>query len=331
MSKRITAVVPVLVVVLASSSALAASLTPAGIAQGFTLSTFVDQIPNNGQVGPVGIGFPGSNQVMISGYANGTIRVFSDSDGQHYSAGALGPTNYGSNNAAGLTTLGGKVYLALQASGRVDEVNADGSFNHQFAGSFPGATGIVGNPSNGHLYVSNPFGGGTIWEVNPLTGLAIGNFGGNADGLTLSADNMILYAEVNDHILGYDLINPAHPAVFDSGAISGADGVALGTGTLAGKMFVNTNFGQVVQVDIATHAQTVIMTGGTRGDLVNVDPFNGTLLLTQTAEVLRLTPPSGGGFEGSGVPLPGAVSAGLALFALLGCGSLIRSRRQAAC
>lgn len=59
------------------------------------------------------------------------------------------------------------------------------------------------------------------------------------------------------------------------------EGIALGTCTLAGKAYVNTNGGTVVEVDLTTSALTVIPTGGSRGDFVTVDP-NNSLLLTQT-------------------------------------------------
>jgi hypothetical protein len=77
------------------------------------------------------------------------------------------------------------------------------------------------------------------------------------------------------------------------------DGSALGTGTLSGNIFVNTNSGTLVELNLATKVQTVIASGGSRGDFVEADP-NGSLLLTQSDSVLRLTAPEGGGFA----PLP---------------------------
>ena len=79
--------------------------------------------------------------------------------------------------------------------------------------------------------------------------------------------------------------------VFDSGAISGGvDGIALGKGPVAGNLFVNTNGGTVVEVNLATAAQTLIASGGSRGDFVTVDPNNGTLLVTQSDRIMRLVP-----------------------------------------
>jgi hypothetical protein len=57
------------------------------------------------------------------------------------------------------------------------------------------------------------------------------------------------------------------------------DGTAIGTGPLAGNIFANTNGGTIVEVNLATLAQTPIASGGSRGDFVTLDP-NGTLMVT---------------------------------------------------
>jgi hypothetical protein len=99
----------------------------------------------------------------------------------------------------------------------------------------------------------------------------------------------ILYAATGGRAEGFDITTEAK--VFDSGTISGwPDGIALGKGPVAGNLFVNTNGGTVVEVNLATSVQTVIASGGSRGDFVTVDANNATLLLTQTDRIMRLTP-----------------------------------------
>ncbi len=79
--------------------------------------------------------------------------------------------------------------------------------------------------------------------------------------------------------------------MFKTQAIAdGPDGIAVGVGPVAGNLFVNTNGGRVVEINQTTGAQTVIATGGSRGDFVTVDPNDGTLLLTQSDRIMRLVP-----------------------------------------
>jgi DNA-binding beta-propeller fold protein YncE len=166
----------------------------------------------------------------------------------------------------------------------------------------PQATGIATNPVDGTIYVST-IGNGVIFKVNPTTQVQIPFIFAAADGLTVNATGTILYAEVGGHILSYNAITGAF--LQDLGAIAGADGTAIGTsGNLLGKLFVNTNFGQVSEIDTSTLTQTLIASGGTRGDFVTVDPLTDTLLITQTDDILRLTP-TGGGFT---PPVPGPIA-----------------------
>ena len=128
----------------------------------------------------------------------------------------------------------------------------------------------------------------------------------------------MLYAAVaGSHIYAYNALTGAF--IQDLGFVSGgADGTAIGqSGSIAGDLFVNTNDGHVIEIDTTTLAQTIIASGGSRGDFVTVDP-NGTLLLTQTDDILRLTPINGsfnvpGPIAGAG--LPGLMFAGGGLLA----------------
>jgi hypothetical protein len=106
----------------------------------------------------------------------------------------------------------------------------------------------------------------------------------------LTADGSTVYSATGGHVLGFNTATGAQ--VFDSGAITGVDGTAIGIGQFAGTLFANTNDGRVVEVPLNGAPQIVIASGGSRGDFVTVDPHDGSLLLTQTSTVLRLTGPS---------------------------------------
>ena len=115
-----------------------------------------------------------------------------------------------------------------------------------------------------------------------------------ADGLAFDPTTGILYAACDsdaegDRVEGFNVTTEA--LVFESGTIAGGpDGIALGTGPVAGDLFANTNGGTVVEMNQATAAQTIIASGGSRGDFVTVDPNNGTLLVTQSDRIMRLAP-----------------------------------------
>ena len=294
-------------------------LSPSATADGFTLSTFASGFPNTGfnGVGPVGIAFPNSGGVMVTSYANGlVIRFPTDTDGQSY-PGASQVSGY--NHPAGLVNDGGHIYMAVQGGGNVWQLNDNGTINHHVT-SLGGATGIAVNPTNGHLFVS----AGDLFDINPSNGATVdysahhSGIGSGTDGLTFSPDGKTLYAALFGQGIQAIDVATGHQIFFTP--ISGSDGTALGTGTLAGELFANTNFGQVIEISLASpQTHTLIASGGSRGDFVTVDP-NGTLLLTQTDRILRLTAPAGGGFAGA-APEPASLTlAGLGGLALLGYG-----------
>ena len=298
------------------------TLTSAATQAGFGLSVFASGFPSNGGAGPVGIAFTGSGGVLVTD-VTGILRVFAtDTDGQT-AASASVAQNYGVNNAIGLAQVGNNYYMTQQGNSDLVQVNANGTFNQVIVTGLPFATGVVADPINGHLFVSTPTTNNSIYEIDPIaktkTVLETGTY---VDGLTLSSDGKLLYgASNNGHIYGFSTTTGAR--IFDSGFIAnGVDGAALGTGSLLGNIFVNTNFGTVYEVNLATLATTQIASGGSRGDFVTVDS-NGTLLLTQTDSIYRLTAPAGGGF--GSVPEPSSI-----LLVGMGCvGTLIQARRKA--
>ena len=285
----------------------AAALTSTAVTDGYGLATFVAGITGgNPCCGPVGVYNTTGGNIMIGNYGTGRSRAFGDTNGQVWTSGTVAATNYGGSNVTGFASLGGNFYAAEQSRGKVITIDA-GNRTSDLA-SIVGATGIVGDAATGLLYVSN---GVSVSSVNPIGG-AVSLFASQgADGLSLSADGSILYMAINGtgHLLGFN--TSTHLQVFDSGFIAsgpslGIDGTALGSGTLAGNIFVNTNGGLLIKVNLTTLAQTVLVSGGSRGDFVTVDANDGTLLFTQTDSVMRLTAPTGGGFVGN-VPGTGVV------------------------
>jgi DNA-binding beta-propeller fold protein YncE len=298
-------------------------LTKAAQDAGFGLTTFAD-----GFAAPIGMAFPAGGGVMVTNYPAGQIVLFAtDTDGQHYSGGTK--VN-GYSSPAGLTSSGGKIYLAEQGNGRVVQLNDNGTLNHLVT-TMAGATGLTTNPTNGHLFLSTTTASGHVFDIDPTTGATIdwtathGGSGAGADGLTFSADGKTLYAAIfGQSIQAYDLATGTKTF---SAAVPGSDGTALGTGNLDGFIFANTNFGQLIEINLKTGVQTVIGTGGSRGDFVEVDPSNGTLLLTQSDRVLRLTAPPGGGFGTAPAP-PAFVLAGVGALCL--GGFALRRRKTSA-
>ncbi len=290
------------------------ALTTAGINAGFDLSLFATHFPTAFGIGPLGIAFPtpssgNTHPVLVSNFPGGVQLFPDDVDGQDS---ATTPTaqNYGFLDALGLAQLGNAIYMTGK-NGLVIQIKPDGSFDQNIVNLGGQLNDIVPDPTNGHLFVA--FQDGGIDDVDPLAKVFTPFISlPNSDGLVLSPDGNILYVESSGHILGFN--TSTNQQVFDSGFISGADGTALGAGKLAGFLFVNTNYGEVWQVDLSNpNNKTLIARGGSRGDFVKVDPYDGSLLLTQTDSIYRLHAPSGASFGSSGPADPEARGVVLAL------------------
>jgi hypothetical protein len=258
-------------------------------AAGFGLTTFATGFPEHSNEGPLGVAFPTTGGVLVDD-ASGNLRLFpTDTDGQN--AGSFAPIN-GISYAFGLGLLNGTIYMS-QGSNVVKLIN-NGASTQIVVSGIPGASAVLADPFNNMLYVDRSGNGAPIYVVDPVAQTVNVFENVQADGLALSADGKTLYAAIDGggligNVLGFDITTKA--LVFDSGKIGGGpDGIALGKGPVAGNLFVNTNGGTVVEVNLATAAKTVIASGGSRGDFVTVDPNNGTLLLTQSDRIMRLVP-----------------------------------------
>ncbi len=276
-------------------------LTAAGTAQGLNLTTFASGFSNRGDgLGPIGIGFAPGGNVLVSVEGSGPSYVYNflnANNGQ--SAGSVSPVVVsGNNTVGGIAQIGNTMYMAQAGLNQVVQLNANGTPG-AFVAAFTNPVALAANPNTGHLFVSTYL--GAIYDLNPSTGVATVLNTDHADGLTYDPTTNTLYAAQNasggDNILGFNATTGAQ--VFNSGSLAAygdPDGTAVGYGALAGNLFVNTNQGTLVEINLTTLATTLIASGGSRGDLVNVDPNDGSLFITQTDSVLRLTGPSGSGF-----------------------------------
>jgi hypothetical protein len=285
------------------------TLTAAGVAEGYQLSVFASGFPStdfNG-VGPISTGYPVGGGVLASSYADGKVyRFATDTDGQTVAAnGVASVTNYGA--PTGIASANGNIFMALQGTGDIVKIDSNGNYLSTLTSGLGFVTGLTSFGNN--LYASNV--STAIFKVDATTGAAVALVGGAFDGLGINFDGSLVFGEAGQHIYGYHTSDGSY-ANFDSGFISGADGAALGSGGLLGKLIVNTNFGEVWEVDLNTSIQVLIANGGSRGDLVSVDTAgNGSLLLSQSDSIVRLTNDNGGFQGGITTPEPATWATGM--------------------
>ncbi len=280
--RKLLSLVSATALLLTVGSSHALTITAAGNSLGFSLTTFVSGIPSN-PYGPLGIAVNSSGQVLVNSYPDRKNYLFNNSDGQ--TLGDAISSVYTGRSVAAMTLANGSVW---QSGGPLARLNDDGSIAQIFS-TITLNHGIWTNPVNDHIIAQGtaPGLGYGLLDIDvsgttPTTRLI--NTAGT-DGLTVSSDGTTLFTVSGS----YDIASGALIASYN---IPGADGMGVITSpgnSLDGKVVVNTIYGNVILLDPVTLTQTLIAHGGTRGDFVAADHTSGTLLLSQTNSIERLS------------------------------------------
>lgn len=303
-------------------------LNATGIAYGFSLSTFYSDPAATYGVLSLANGPGGA--LYAAGYARGQLYKFADVDGQTFGSQLSTVSTAGFGTPTGIATAGGQVYVGFLGSG-IYSVDASLALTPV---PVPGLTfdyGMWGNPANGHLIASTSAG---LVDINPSTGtwVQIGPAGVFVDGVTVSPDGSTAYAAYtgSSAIVGYSLTspNPGVPVLNTGFTGRGPDGTGVISGGLFDKdIIVNNNDGTLGLIDYLTGVETIIATGGSRGDLVSPDLSNGTLFIDQYEGVLRLS--CGPGCTiGGGTQVPEPISLSIMGIGLIALAHVRRQRHR---
>jgi hypothetical protein len=270
------------------------ALTTDGTNLGFTLSTIVSGLPtsNGNSFDVLGSAINSDGNIVLNASRDsGGARnyVFSDVNGQT-AANAISSTPF-SGFASALAYANGSVWASANG-GFLAKLNNDGSVNTLYNGSGGNPAiianqGLWTNPVTGHLIAGN-----ALYDINvsgpvPTQTLLTSNF--NADGLTVSPDGHFVYGSGGTIV---DLTNPNGPHG-SFGSVNGSDGMGVisapGNANLDGDIIVNTTDGRIVLVDHVTFLQTVLASGGGYGDYTSPDRNDGSLLISSSNNLLRLS------------------------------------------
>jgi hypothetical protein len=301
------------------------TLTPAGVADGFTLSTYATGVGGNNYsfLAAAPLLNPNVGTMAVIDYSHGLLRSYADVDGQTYGS-ALNSVSFPS--AVNIADTGGQTYATQLgvAGGLYSVSNSLGLTPVSVTGGFTPAYGFAGNPVSGHLLAyGNGSAGSGVYDINPLTGAnSLVVAGSSFDGVSVSPDGTIVYVENNSNsILGYNI--STHALVFNASSSHSPDGTgAISGGLYNGYVIANNNDGTVSLFDPTGTTQTIIASGGTRGDFTSPDTNDGTLLLSEYDFSYRLSAP-GGNF--GGVPEPSTLSIfGIGIASIAGYGWLRR-------
>jgi hypothetical protein len=301
------------------------TLTAAGSADGFALSTYATGVggSNYSFLAAAPLLHPNVGTMAVVDFSHGLLRSFADVDGQTYNS-AL--KSVALPSVVNVADAGGQTYVTQRGvlNGLNSVSNSLGLTPVSVTGGFTPFNGLAGNPVTGHLLAEGTGSAGTgVYDINPLTGANTLIFASNGiDGVSVSPDGKIVYVENNGNsILGFNISTQA--LVFNASSTHSPDGTgAILGGLFNGYVIANNNDGTVSLFDPTGATQTIIASGGTRGDFTSPDTNDGTLLLSEYDFSYRLSAP-GGSF--GGVPEPATLTMlGIGIASIAGYGWLHR-------
>ncbi len=286
-------------------------ITPSGAALGFSLSTFYSGDPSP-YYGLLDVTTTASGQVIATSYARSQLSLLSDVDGQTPASILLTASVPGP--AYSVATVGGNTYYS-SPNGTYYKVNTTTLALTPLSLNTPvlAYLGLWADQVTGDL-ISSSYSG--LVDINPLTGnVHFITTTSGFDGVTVSPNGMTAYGELSGDIFAYDIASGTLLDIY-SGNGHGPDGTGVVSGgPLSGDIVVNNNDGTVGLIDYASGLETIIATGGARGDFVGPDLTNGTLFLASADQIERLSCGPNCSIGGGGVPEPATLAllaAGLA-------------------
>jgi hypothetical protein len=171
--------------------------------------------------------------------------------------------------------------------------------------------GLATDPTTGDLILSGDCGIYRVKGLGTQSPFLTPIVAGNMDGIAVDPSTNTVWAALNgdDRVNQYDLATGAQATSVP--VAGGPDGIAFAAsgspGGIGGNVFVNTNAGTVVMIDVhADNATTTVASGGARGDFVTVGS-DGYLYVTQPDSIVQIKPnifvpvPAGP----TGLPKPG--------------------------
>src|SRR5580698_7434063 len=141
----------------ASPSHATLTLTPGGIALGFSISTVVAPVPGGTGVGVLGSTVNPAGQIIFNSSADGTNYRFANADNQTLANAISSTPEQGFPEA--LVTANGSVW---SGGGVLHRLNSDGSLAQAFS-TIPATYGMWTDPVNQHIIAST---GGSIIDID---------------------------------------------------------------------------------------------------------------------------------------------------------------------